>query len=145
MPLTALSNIGHVIQLAIAPVFLLTGVGALLNVLASRLGRAVDRRRVLVSPGRSLETEVARLAAAELQYIERRVHWIYVSVSLAVVSALLVCVLIALAFIDAFIAVDLARAVAILFIASMFSLIGSLVAFLREIFLGVTTVRCPIR
>ncbi len=142
---TALSDIGHVIQLAIAPVFLLTGVGALLNVLASRLGRAVDRRRVLVSPGRSLDEAVSKLAYAELDYIERRVHWIYLSISLAVVCALFICLLIALAFIDAFITLDLAKIVAALFIASMAALIGSLGAFLREIFLGVTTVRCPIR
>src|SRR5581483_7716102 len=50
MPIHApLGDVAHVIQLAIAPVFLLTAVGTVLNVLANRLGRTVDRRRVLVA------------------------------------------------------------------------------------------------
>ena len=140
-----LGDISHVIQLAIAPVFLLTALGSLLSVLTNRLGRAVDRRRVLADPRVPHEGDLASLAAAELDYIERRVHWIYVSISLSVVCALLICVLIAIAFIDPFVASDLARVVAILFILAMLALIGSLSAFLREIFLGVTTVRCPLR
>ena len=145
-PVTApLGDISHVIQLAIAPVFLLTALGSLLSVLTNRLGRAVDRRRALTTPAVPLEGEVAASAIAELDYVERRVHWIYVSISLAVVCALLICVLIAIAFIDPFVASDLARVVAILFILAMLALIGSLAAFLREIFLGVTTVRCPVR
>jgi hypothetical protein len=140
-----LGDISHVIQLAIAPVFLLTALGSLLSVLTNRLGRAVDRRRVLTDPRVAHEGELASLAAAELAYIERRVHWIYVSISLAVVCALLICLLIAIAFVDPFVPSDLAKAVAILFIVAMLALIGSLSAFLREIFLGVSTVRCPVR
>lgn len=142
---TALGDISHAISIAIAPVFLLTAVGTLLSVLTNRLGRAVDRRRVLTDPALALEDTLASLAAEELRYIERRVHWIYVAISLAVTCALLICVLIALAFIDPFLHVELARAVAILFVLAMLALIGSLSAFLREIFLGVSTVRCPVR
>ena len=148
MPVLAtapLGDISHAISIAIAPVFLLTAVGTLLSVLTNRLGRAVDRRRVLANPLEALEGEVARLAAEELRYIERRVHWIYVAISLAVLCALFICVLIALAFVDPFLRVELAKGVAILFILAMLALIGSLSAFLREIFLGVSTVRCPVR
>ncbi len=140
-----LSDIAHVIQLAIAPVFLLTAVGTFLNVLASRLGRTVDRRRVLVAVLASLDAAGAATARAELNTIERRARLSYVSIWLAVSSALLICVLIALAFIAALVAVHLAQLIAVLFVLAMLALIGSLAVFLREIFLGVNTPRCSVR
>ena len=99
----ALSDIAHVIQLAIAPVFLLTAIGTVLNVLAGRLTRAVDRRRVLVARLPGLEVEVADLARAEIAFEVRRIRLVYFAISMAVLSALLVCLLISLAFVDAFV------------------------------------------
>lgn len=146
MPFTsAMGDIAHVIQLAIAPVFLLTAVGTLLNVLASRLGRTVDRRRVLVAALPQLDAALAADARAELAFNDRRTRLIYVSISLAVMCALLICLLIAIAFLDALISADLSQLVAILFMLAMVALIGSLSIFLREIFLGVTTARVAIR
>ena len=78
MPLTsALGDIAHVIQLAIAPVFLLTAVGTLLNVLVNRLGRSVDRRRTLVATLPKLEPALATSAQGELGFVQRRVRLIY--------------------------------------------------------------------
>jgi hypothetical protein len=146
MPTTsALGDIAHVIQLAIAPVFLLTAVGTLLNVLTNRLGRTVDRRRVLVAALPQLDAALAADARAELVFNERRTRLIYQSISLAVICALLICLLIAIAFLDALIAADLSQLVAILFVLAMVALIGSLSIFLREIFLGVNTARVAIR
>jgi len=68
-----------------------------------------------------------------------------VQVLLAVVAALLICLLIAIAFIDALITADLSQLVAILFVLAMLALIGSLALFVREIYLGVNTIACPIR
>jgi len=144
-PTSAMGDIAHVIQLAIAPVFLLTAVGTLLNVLASRLGRTVDRRRVLVAALPQLDATLAADARAELVFNERRTRLIYLSISLAVMCALLICLLIAIAFLDALITADLSQLVAILFMLSMMALIGSLSIFLREIFLGVNTARVAIR
>src|SRR2546421_8172734 len=102
MPLsTALGDIAHVIQLAIAPVFLLTAVGTLLNVLAGRLGRAVDRRRVLVAALANLDDSLSGTARGELAFVGRRVKIIYSAIALAVTCALLICLLIAIAFLDA--------------------------------------------
>ena len=140
-----LGDIAHVIQLAIAPVFLLTAVGTLINVLVSRLGRSVDRRRLLVAELPKLQTAVADAAQAELRFVQRRVRLIYSAILLAVVCALLICLLIAIAFIDALVAADLSRLVAALFVLAMVALIGSLGLFLREIYLGVNTVACAIR
>ena len=141
---TALSDISHVIQLAIAPVFMLTAIGTVLNVLAGRLGRAVDRRRVLVSRLPGLDVGVADLARAELAFEVRRIGLIYIAIQMAVLSALLTCLLISLAFIDAFTALDFAKLVASLFILAMVALIASLTIFLREIFLAVNSPRAPV-
>ena len=142
---SALGDIAHVIQLAIAPVFLLTAVGTLLNVLAGRLGRAVDRRRALVAALPGLEESLAGTARGELAFVGRRVKIIYAAIALAVTCALLICLLIAIAFLDALITSDLSELVAILFVLAMIALIGSLALFLREIYLGVNTVACPLR
>jgi hypothetical protein len=142
---SALGDVAHVIQLAIAPVFLLTAVGTVLNVLANRLGRTVDRRRVLVAALQELDAAEGERARAELAVNDQRARLTYVSISLAVLSALLICLLIAIAFVDAMLTVDLGQLVAILFVLAMLALIGSLTVFLREIFLGVNTPRCAVR
>jgi Protein of unknown function (DUF2721) len=140
----ALNDIAHVIQLAIAPVFLLTAIGTVLNVLAGRLTRAVDRRRVLVAALPRLDVDAAELARAEIAFEVRRIRLVYIAISMAVLSALLVCLLIQLAFIDAFIALDLAKVVAALFVLAMAALIASLTVFMREIFLSVNSPRAPV-
>src|SRR5260221_624399 len=83
--------------------------------------------------------------ASHMAFNERRTRLIYLSISLAVMCALLICLLIAIAFLDALITADLSQLVAILFMLSMMALIGSLSIFLREIFLGVNTARVAIR
>jgi len=146
MPTTLhLGDVSHVIQLAIAPVFLLTAIGTLLNVLINRLGRSVDRRRTLTASLPALDAGLAGDAQGELAYVHRRVRLIYTAILLAVGAALLICLLIAIAFLDALLASDLSQLVAILFMLAMLALIGSLALFLREVYLGVNTVACPIR
>ncbi|OAI50218.1 hypothetical protein AYO46_10500 [Betaproteobacteria bacterium SCGC AG-212-J23] len=141
---TTPSDVTHVIQLAIAPVFLLTAICTLLNVLTNRLGRAVDRRRMLVSRLPQLDATLCSSAEGELAYLERRAQLIYLAIALAVASALLVCLAIASAFIDAMVRFNFAAGIAAFFVLAMLALIGSLGALLREVFLGVNTERCPI-
>ena len=140
-----LTDISHVIQLAIAPVFLLTGVGTILNVLTGRLARAVDRRRVLVAALPGLDAAVAELARRELDDQGRRIRLVYVAISLLVACALLVCLLISIAFIDAYAGWHLGKLIAALFVLALVALTGSLGVFMREIFLAVSTIRTPIR
>jgi hypothetical protein len=137
----SLYDIAHVIQLAVASVFLLAGVGALLAVLSGRLGRAVDRSRVVEGRLPDLAAEALAAAHDELALISRRTRLIYAAIALAVLCALLICVLIAVAFIDAFLAMNLARLMGVLFVLAMLVLIASLLAFLREIFLAVSSAR----
>ena len=137
---THVTDIARIIQLAVAPVFLLTAIGTILSALNNRLGRIVDRRRVLqdrlrTPPGE----EAARVKedVEELSLLAQRVRLIYHAIMLAVLCALFVCLLVAGAFLGVFITADLAKLVGTLFILAMFALIGSLGMFLREIFLAV--------
>jgi len=139
-----LTDIGHVIQLAIAPVFLLTAIATILNVLAGRLGRAVDRRRVLAAALPNLDGDISTLAKQELFYEMRRIKLIYVAISMAVFSALLVAALISLAFIDPFVQLDFTKLIAVLFILAMVALVASLAILLREIFYAVNSPRAPV-
>lgn len=123
---------------------MLTAIGTVINVLAGRLGRAVDRRRVLVAALPKLDISLKDLAQAEIAFEIRRTHLIYIAISMSVTSGLLVCLLIALAFIDAFVKMDFSRLIAALFILAMVALIASLTIFLREIFLSIDSPRAPV-
>jgi hypothetical protein len=143
---SSLSDIAHVIQLAIAPVFLLTAIGTVLSVLTGRLARAVDRRRSLMAAVSDVvESGVADLVQQEIAFEVRRIGLMYVAISMAVMSALLVCSLISLAFLDALADWHLGKLIAVLFVLAMVALIGSLSVFLREIFLAVNSPRAPLR
>jgi len=138
---TAIPNITHVIQLAIAPVFLLTAVGTIMSALSGRLGRAVDRRRILEERLPEMPGDKARGANSELDALAKRIRAIYLATSLTVLCGLFICLSISLAFLDAFVALNLASAVAVLFVCAMFALIGALMMMLREIYLAITSPR----
>ena len=132
-----LSDITHVIQLAVAPVFLLTAIATLISALNMRLGRIVDRRRLLLDRLRQADDQVAEVHR-ELGLLWRRVRLIYFAILAAVAASLMVCLVVAGAFLGALLAVDLAKTVAVCFILAMLMLIGCLGLFMREIFLAVT-------
>jgi uncharacterized protein DUF2721 len=135
---THIADITRAIQLAVAPVFLLTAIGTIITALNNRLGRAVDRRRVIQERLLHAAEETAIEARAELAALARRSRIIYFSILAAVTGALLVCLVVACAFIAALLAIDLSKEVAILFILAMVALVVCLTFFLREIFLAVS-------
>jgi len=139
-----ITDVARVIQLAIAPVFLLTAVGAIIGVLSNRLARIVDRARVLEERLADAHPESAE-THAELEVLGRRMGLTYVSIGLMVVCALFIGVLIVMAFTDAFLSIDLSRLIGLLFVAAMIAFIASLLAFLREIFLAVSSARDAVR
>jgi hypothetical protein len=126
-------------------VFLLTAVGTMIGVLSTRLGRAVDRSRYLEERLRQMLPEGQKLARDELALLSRRVRLVYGAIVLAVICALFVGLLIAVAFVDAFIEIDLSKFIGLLFIGAMVAFIFSLLVFLREIFLAVTSARNQMR
>lgn len=132
-----LTEVTRLITLAVAPVFLLTAIGTMINVLASRLGRIIDRTRNLEERvrGTTLSDEERN---AELGILDRRMHLTYLAIGMSVVSALCVGLSIAIAFVDAFLSIDLAWLVGLLFLGAMVAFIAALLVFLREIFLAVS-------
>ena len=134
-----IADISYAIQLAVAPVFLLTALATLINVLNGRLARIVDRRRVVQArlgeaPNNAgAEAEVRE----EMALLDRRSGLIYFSIFFAVLSALLVCLVVAGAFLGALMTADASKAVATLFVMAMLATIACLSLFLREIFLAV--------
>lgn len=138
---THITDIARVIQLAIAPVFLLTAVGTIIGVLSTRLARIVDRTRTLEDRLGHIVPDDLTIAYEELGVVGRRMRLVYLAIGLSVVCALFVGLLIAIAFVGAFLSVDLSKFVGLLFIAAMLAFISSLVVFLREIFLAVTSTR----
>ncbi len=134
-------DITRAIQLAVAPVFLLTAIGTLINALTGRLGRAVDRRRKLEELLSAFEGETRASMGRELEILATRIKLVLWAMATAVLSALLVCVLIGTAFLGAFVALDLSKPVAALFVLAIGALTFCLLAFLREVFLAASTDR----
>jgi len=130
-------NVVHVIQLAVAPVFLLTGVGAILNVLVNRLSRVVDRFRVL---GRSAP-DTAAATQTEMIMLGRRAHMIHWAIGLCTTCALLVCMVIATLFVGSMSGVEAPSLIAVLFITAMLLLVAGLLCFLREITLATSSIQ----
>lgn len=125
-------TVAHAIQQAVAPVFLLTGIGAILGVLTNRLGRTVDRFRRLNEHDHA-EHENHR---EEMRTLSLRARWIHWAISLCTVSALCVCLSIAALFIGVELGIDLSGTVSLLFVAAMLALTIGLLCFLREITLA---------
>ena len=134
-------EIAGVIQLAVAPVFMLTAVGAILAALGNRLGRAVDRRRALEERLPRMSQPERDSAQLELLSIARRIRFVYLSILFAVVSGLFICLLIVGAFLGAFVRADLSYTIGAMFIFAMLALIACLLLVLREIFLAVSAPR----
>lgn len=135
--LANITDVAHVIQLAVAPVFLLTGVGAILAVLVNRLGRVVDRFRALEQLLPKVDGDKAMASVKEemgsLSSRARMVHW---AIGLCTLCALLVCVVIATLFIGSITGIEMPIVIASLFILAMLSLVIGLLCFLREIALA---------
>ena len=131
-----LGNVSRLIQLAIAPALLLVGIGTQVRVLANRLDRIVNRQRVLEQGRAPLQPDQRD---AELDILYRRMHLAHRAITLAAVSALLICIVIAALFTADVLDLAVDHAIAALFCISMATLIASFFYFLREIFLATST------
>jgi Protein of unknown function (DUF2721) len=122
-------TVAHVIQLAVAPVFLLTGIGAILSVLSGRLARVIDRFRVL----NRMQGEERTAHEVEIRNLLSRARWIHWAITLCTICALLICIVIAALFIGSELGKDSSSVIAVLFTGAMLALIIGLMCFLREI------------
>lgn len=135
--------ISHVIQLAVAPVFLVTGIAGLLGVMMQRVARIIDRARKLEELLPTATKARSDDVHAELHVLSRRLRLINRAVSLCVFAALLICAVIGGLFITAYYAwaPDLTRIVATVFAAALLCLILGLLLFLREVYVATSTLR----
>lgn len=136
------SDIAHIVQLAVAPVFLIAGIGAILNVVTSRLGRVVDRARFLERALKEKHGENdERRIRAELAALDRRMVTAQRAIYLCSLAALLVCVVVATLFLSTLAHLNFGALVALMFVGAMVCLIGGLSLFLVEISIATRTLR----
>jgi hypothetical protein len=134
-------NISGAIQLALGPVFLLTGIAGMLNVMSGRLSRIIDRGRSLKEkPDVKAAYDEASLKS-ELNMLERRRHITSISITMCTVAALMVCLVIVSLFLEVMFSVPLNQVIGVLFILATLSLVIGLTYFLREVHLSSTAVR----
>jgi len=133
---SSITTVSHVIQLAVAPVFLLTGVGAILAVLINRLGRIIDRYRVLEGSSSKAGPGEERVVQLEMAILSRRARLIHWAISLCTIGALCICIVVATLFIGSMLHVGVSQLIALMFVGAMFALIAGLLSFLREITLA---------
>ena len=127
----SITNVARAIQLALAPVFLLTGIAGLLNVMAGRLSRIVDRARTLTERnGAPFDRDAV---VRELRGLERRRHLTSVAITSCTIAALILCTVIATLFFEAMFGAPLAWVIGILFTSSTLALVVGLAFFLREV------------
>lgn len=134
-------SISHVIQLAVAPVFLLASISGALNVLSLRMGRIIDRGRRLneMDPGSRAYDE--KEVDEEQRQLAERARLTHRAIALCTFSALFVCLVIVSLFVDAIFQLGMQWFIAGLFIVALGTLIFALVTFLREIGLGTNAFR----
>ncbi len=125
-----------VLQVAIGPVILISGVGLLLLTLTNRYGRAIDRSRQLMRELRALQGADRQRLEGQVEILYRRARLMRLSITLAGVSVLLASVLIIVLFLAALWQAGMGLLISLLFIACMVALIGSLAAFLRDLYLS---------
>jgi hypothetical protein len=135
------TDISHVIQLSVAPVFLLAGIGSILGVMVNRLARVVDRARGLEAKLATVDKDGYADLHGRLMTLAKRAKLISRAAALCVMTALLICSTIIALFLGAFIHVSMAIPASVLFITALLSFAAGLVWFLREIFLATASLK----
>lgn len=133
-PALNVADVTQAIQLALGPVFLLTAIAGLLNVMTGRLARIIDR-------GRDIKDHPGDAVRQELHSLERRRHVSSVAITACVLAALLVCMVIAALFLEVVLGVPLKWLVATFFISATGALVVGLGYFLHEVRMSTQTIR----
>ncbi len=133
MPVPSVQELIPVLQTAIGPVILISGIGLLLLTMTNRLGRAIDRARSLSAELPSADDQGRARIARQLSILWMRARMIRLAISLATISALTAAILVIVLFVTALLSAESAWLIAALFTACMLSLIASLFVFLRDI------------
>jgi len=137
----SVTTVAEIVQLAVAPVFLLAGLGAFLNVCAGRLSRIVDRSRKVEPMLLESRGDEHDRWLAEIQLIDRRMGLVSWAIFMSVLSALLICTVVVLLFAGGLTGAHFGTAIALLFIASMLTIGTGFAIFMFETFLASRAVR----
>ena len=137
----ALTDIAHTIQLALAPVFLLTGIGTILNLLAGRLARIVDRARHIEAAFTPAQDPLHHDQVRQLRLLDQRMRIVNTAIFLCTTSAVLICIVVAGLFVASLLGLGFARTMAALFVLAMLVLISGLALFLWEIRVAVRAIQ----
>jgi len=140
-----LYNIANAIQLALAPVFLLTGIAGMLNVMSGRLSRIIDRGRALTEKPEVIASYKQEELDRELKSLESRRLITSNAITMFTIAALLVCLVIVALFIQVMIDVPLNELIGLLFVVSTIGMVIGLGYFLREVHLSANTVRIRVK
>jgi len=135
--------IAQTIQLALTPVFVLVAIGNIMNILSTRLGRIVDRSRVLQDRHPETSGPEHDALVREIRLVDRRIHLIGRAILLMVLAGLAIGLVVVLLFVEEFAAIDLRPFVAAVFIAALALLMNALVLFLRETREATAALRIP--
>ena len=138
---STLPNLAHTIQLALAPVFLLTGIGSILNMLTGRLTRIVDRARRIEADFTPRDHPAHRRQVTELRLLDRRMKIVNTAIFLATASAVALCTVVAVMFLAELAGFGFARTLALVFASSLLLLIAALVLFLVEVRVAVRAIQ----
>jgi len=144
-PLVNINDVPQAIQLALGPVFLLTGIAGTLNVLAGRLARIIDRARYLTEHPSSTQQLSPELVHKELVALERRRKWASAAITSCTFAALLGCTVIVVLFLEAVLDVPLKWLAGSLFASSTVALVAGLTFFLREVLLASSSIRIQVK
>jgi hypothetical protein len=136
-----LNEMAKAIQLALGPVFLLTGIAGMLNVMSGRLSRIIDRGRSLTEKPEIIATYDPAELRNELLMLERRRHITSRAINMITIAALLVCLVIVALFLEALFIIHLNWLIGVLFILATLALVVGLGYFLLEVHLASNTVR----
>ena len=137
----SVNTVAEIVRLAVAPVFLLSGIASFVNVCTARLSRIVDRSRqveplLLASRGAEHDRWLG-----ELHVLDRRMSLVSWAISLSVLAAALICAVVVLLFSASLTSLHVATAIALLFIGSMISIGVGFAIFLIETRVGSRAVR----
>jgi hypothetical protein len=140
--MSSIEAMAQVIQLSVAPVFLLAGIAGLLGVLSTRLARIIDRARVIERRIPQARSDAQRaLMRRETKVLWRRIALINWAIRLCITGALAVCLVIVALFLGEFVAVNIAVIVAVLFVTAMVLIIAGLIFLLSEVGLSTRHMR----
>jgi hypothetical protein len=137
-----LTEIARVVQMAIAPAFMLAGIGTFINVMTTRLARVIDRAVESARDGDFAAKGEEEDAVARLRdMLAIRAKLLNRALALCTVAAVLICGLIGLMFLDALVRTDLSTAIVLLFIVAMLTMMSGLALFMREVFVATAALR----